>query len=139
MIGKIRNSFKYFDDKIVKIIYPTFIRPHVEYAIQVWNPQTKTEINKLERLQKKAIDLATNLKSLSYEEKLNILGLTTHKLRRKRGDLIQLYKIINNLENINLLNELRPTNSVNLRGHNLRTHREKKLSITQGPVLLPIE
>ena len=56
IIGKIRNSFKYFDDKIVKIIYPTFIRPHIEYAIQVWNPQTKIEINKLKRLQKKAID-----------------------------------------------------------------------------------
>ena len=61
------NSFKYFDDKIVKIIYPTFIRPHIKFAIQIWNPQTKTEINKLERLLKKAIDLATNLKRMNYE------------------------------------------------------------------------
>ena len=79
------------------------------------------------------------LNSYSYDEKLNILGLTTHKLRRKRGDLIQLYKIINNLENDNLLNELRPTDSVNLRGHNLRIHREKILTTTQEPVSLPIE
>ena len=39
-LGRIRNSFKYFDHNIVKIIYPTFVRPHIEYGVQVWNPQT---------------------------------------------------------------------------------------------------
>ena len=123
-LGRIRNSFKYFDHNIVKIIYPTFVRPHIEYGVQVWNPQTKIEIKNLEKLQKKSIDLATDLKNLSYEEKLDKLELTTHKLRRKRGDFIQIFKKIKNFEKINFLKNVETINRVNLRGHSLRIHRE---------------
>ena len=114
----------YSGPRRVKIIYPTFIRPHIEYGVQVWNPQSKAEIDKLEKLQKKAIDLSTKLRGLDYEEKLKILGLTTHKLRRKRGDFIQMYKILNKLERINFLKEIETTDNKNLRGHNLKIHRE---------------
>ena len=54
-LGRIRNAFKYFDSNIVRIIYPTFIRPHLEFAIQVWNPQTTEESNRLKKIQKKAL------------------------------------------------------------------------------------
>ena len=63
-LGRIRNAFKYFDSNIVPIIYPTFIMPHLEFAIQVWNPQTTEESNRLGKIQKKALGLATNLKGL---------------------------------------------------------------------------
>ena len=41
------------------------------------------------------------LRSLSYEERLEAWGLTTLAERRSRGDLIQMYKVMNGLENIN--------------------------------------
>ena len=123
VLGRIRNTFKYFDSNIVKIIYPTFVRPHIEFAIQVWNPQTKEESIKLERIQKKSLNLATNLKDLDYTEKLKILGLTSHKVRRKRGDLIQMYKIVNKIEKINFIKDLKFSGE-GLRGHDLKIHRE---------------
>ena len=122
-LARIRNAFKYFDSNIVRIIYPTFVRPHIEFAIQVWNPQTKEESNRLEKIQKKALDLATNLKGLNYREKLERLGLTSHKLRRKRGDLIQMYKIVNEIEKVQLLKNLNYSGK-GLRGHKLKIHRE---------------
>ena len=42
------------------------------------------------------------IRSLSYEERLNALGLTTLELRRKRTDLIQIYKIINGIDEVDI-------------------------------------
>ena len=37
-----------------------------------------------------------------YNDRLNELGLTTLETRRKRGDLIEAFKIINGFENVNI-------------------------------------
>jgi len=42
------------------------------------------------------------IRSLSYEGRLNALGLTTLELRRKRMDLIQTYKIINGMDEVDI-------------------------------------
>ena len=42
------------------------------------------------------------IRSLSYEGRLNALGLTTLELRRKRMDLIQTYKIINGMDEVGI-------------------------------------
>ena len=36
--------------------YQTLVRPLVEYASTVWNPYMKTEINKIETVQKSKIE-----------------------------------------------------------------------------------
>ncbi len=46
--------------------------------------------------------MVQELKGLEYPERLEKLGYTDLETRRKRGDLIQLYKIANVLEEVNL-------------------------------------
>ena len=41
------------------------------------------------------------MRDLTYEERLQIWGLTTLEVRRQRGDLIQMYKALNWLEEFN--------------------------------------
>ena len=42
------------------------------------------------------------LRSLSENDRLTALGLTTLEVRRKRGDLIQLFKIMNKFEDVDI-------------------------------------
>ena len=50
---------------------------------------------KLEGIQRRATKMVIETRTIEYEDKLKALGLTTLELRRKRGDLMQTYKIIN--------------------------------------------
>ena len=68
---------------------------HLEYAEAVWSPYRKELIDKLERVQIRATKLIPGIRNLTYTERLKRLKLPTLKYRRLRGDLIELYKIVN--------------------------------------------
>jgi hypothetical protein len=44
------------------------------------------------------------LANLSYHDRLVQLGLTTLEVRRKRGDLIQMYKYVKDIDRIQFVN-----------------------------------
>ena len=46
--------------------------------------------------------MVLELRGMEYGERLKKLGYTDLEMRRKRGDLIQLYKIANGLEEVDL-------------------------------------
>ena len=47
-LGFLRRNLKIPSIRIKEQAYQTLVRPLVEYASTVWNPYTKTEINKIE-------------------------------------------------------------------------------------------
>jgi len=57
------------------------------------------DVDKLERVQKKATKLITELPKKSYSDWLKALKLPTLKYRRYRGDMIELFKIIKGIYN----------------------------------------
>ena len=60
-------------------------------------PRTSAEAKSLEAVQSKATALVQGLKSRNSEERRKLLGLMTLQDRRERGDLIEVYKILNGL------------------------------------------
>ena len=102
MVGRIRNTFTYMDIDKFKAIYPSLIRSHMEYAVQAWSPQLAKDINLLEQVQHRATKLVPSLKDEPYETRLKELGLTTLKERRERGDLIEVFKLMHGLENVDI-------------------------------------
>ena len=54
------------------------------------------DIEKIEKVQMRAIILIRGLSGRSYEERLRVLELPTLCYRQLRGDMIQLYKYVNN-------------------------------------------
>ena len=49
---------------------------------------------------RRATRLISSLKGVPYYSRLRLLNLTSLELRRLRGDLIQVYKIVHGLENL---------------------------------------
>ena len=77
------------------------VRPHLEYGNIVWFPQLKKKSVAIEKVQRRATKLTPTLRDLDYKERLRQLKLPTLKYRRYRGDLIQVFKIINEIDALN--------------------------------------
>ena len=100
MVGLIRRTFSYIDKEMCKTLYCSLVRPHIEYAVQSWSPFYRKDIIEMEKVQRRMTKLVPELRDLPYEERCRQLELTTLEKRRERGDLIEAYKIINGMENI---------------------------------------
>ncbi len=89
-----RVAFAYIDEEMARKIITSFIRPMFEYAAVVWNPHLKKHIKKLRRCKEQQQDGYPSLRDLSYEERLEKPKLSTLEERRKRGDMIMIYKCV---------------------------------------------
>ena len=68
--GIIKRSFSYLDKNIFLKLYKTIIRPNLEYANVIWNPQFKRQSIEIKKVQRRATKMLDNLKNLSYLERL---------------------------------------------------------------------
>ena len=100
MVANIRTTFTHLSESLVKKIIETILRPKLEYAQVVWAPHLKKHIRKLERVQRAATKLVPNLQDKDYQERLHVLKLPRLEDRRKRGDAIQLYKCVKQIDKI---------------------------------------
>jgi len=79
------------------------------------------DIQILEKIQRSATKIVHRLKHLCYKDRLDKLGLTTLFVRRKRGDLIETYKILTEKENIEKEQFFQLSNNgYFLRGHTIK-------------------
>ncbi|XP_076063399.1 uncharacterized protein LOC143038265 [Oratosquilla oratoria] len=94
IVGIIRRTFIHLDLDTFNILFISLVRPHLEYANQVWCPHLAKDTDAVENVQRRATKLVPCLKGMSYEERLRTLELPTLTYRRSRGDLIETYKIL---------------------------------------------
>ena len=92
MAGMIRRSFTYLESNFFKKLYVTFVRPHLEINNSVWAPYFRKHVNAIEKVQMRAAKCVDGFNDLSYEEQLRKLDLPTLAHRRKRGDMIEVFK-----------------------------------------------
>ncbi len=105
ILGKFRRTFISKDEKLWKKLYLTYVRPHLEFAVQVWNPYLKKDIHLLEKVQRRASKIPSVMRNLNYEMRLSKWGLTTLEIRRTRGDCIMMFKLRKKKEVIKAMKE----------------------------------
>ena len=81
-------------------MYKSLVRSILDYGGSVYYPSTKKNIQLIENIQRRATRIVPELRGLTYSERLKSLKLPTLLYRRKRYDLIQLYKIVHGYEDI---------------------------------------
>ena len=81
----------------------------------------------MERVQKSATNLIPALKKYNYIDRLKKLGLMTLQIKRVRGDMIQVYKIMTGKDKIDReqLFQLADSNYA-LRGHSLKIRKDRR-------------
>ena len=72
-LGIMQCTFTYTDEEFFRDIYLTFVRPHLEYCVQVWSPYLRCEVDKIEKVQRHATKLVPSLHELPYKECLKKL------------------------------------------------------------------
>jgi len=95
LLSQLKRAFSYRDSEVLPRIYKTYVRPTLEYAVQVWNPMKIGDIQALEKVQRRALSLVTDQGYMPYENKLQALGIPTLEARRQRGDMIEVFRILN--------------------------------------------
>ena len=128
IMGLIRRTFSYLDEPTFITLFKALVRPHLEYANSVWNPYKKKHVTALENVQRRATKLVPGLKDLSYEDRLRKLKLPTLTYRRKRGDMIETFKITSGLYDNAFIPLLEIKKDNTTRGHSkkLYQHRANK-------------
>ena len=81
-------------------LFITYIRPLLEYASTVWNPNEIGLGNQLEGVQRRFTSRLFGRNALSYEERLHVLGIQSLMSRRSNADLTFTYKLLHNLVDI---------------------------------------
>ena len=74
--------------------------------------------------------MVTVIKDLTYEDRLRALKLPSLTYRRRRGDMIQMYKLMNGLIRVEIKSLVQPTTDSRTRGHHqkVRKNRATKLA-----------
>ena len=101
-------------------MYKIYVRPHLEYCVQAWNPVYSGDIKLMEKVQDRFTKMLRHGPVLSPRERNEILNITDHRTRRLRGDLIHIYKLLS-YESL-----FTPVRDPRTRGH------DKKLEVPQA-------
>ena len=100
IIWLVRRIVTYKEKQLIVPLCKAIVRPHLEHCIHAWRPYRKKDIDKLERIQRRATKMIPELKDLCYKSRLSQCGLTTLDTKRLRGYQIEVFKIVNGYEDI---------------------------------------
>ena len=101
VLWQISKSFHYRDKHVFVNLYKRHVRCILEYASPAWAPWSQGDINILEKVQERMVNMIPSLSGTNYEEKLDELNIKSLAARRTRADLIQTFKIIKGIDNVN--------------------------------------
>ena len=98
-----------------------------------YTPTLRRDIETLEKVQRRATKLVPSLRNLPYEDRLRRLNLPTLEEQRRRGDLIETFKILKQHDQVDRQNFFimreDATGRKNTRGHHLKIFKQRRNTV----------
>ena len=98
------KSFNFLDKMKIYLLYKTKelilplhksrVRPHLEHAVQFWSPHLRQDIDKIEKIQRRATKMIPEIRNHSFHLQIQDLDLVSLVQRRLRGQLIEVFKYL---------------------------------------------
>ena len=80
----------------------------------------KKDIDNLERVQRRATKIIKGLKNMEYPDRLRILGLDSLQFRRRRNDVLQVFRLFRKIDNIEVGKFFVVNDNGRTRGHSFK-------------------
>ena len=119
-----KKTFSNLDRELLPTVYKHLVRPHLEYENLIWHPRYKIDVKKVEGVQRRATKIIPDLKDKPYQERLKCLKLYSMEYRRRRGDMIQVYKILNEMDRLETSNFFTKRENIT-RGHSKKLFKSR--------------
>jgi len=119
-VGIVRRTFMELPPKPATLLYKSLVRPLVEYAQTVVHPLYKKEEDCLEKVQRRATKQMKGMKEKQYQERLKELKLPTLRYRRQRADMLQTYRILHRIDDMEEEKFFSREQDRRTRGHSLK-------------------
>ena len=124
-LGVIKRTFSTMDKTGFMLLYKSIVRPSLEYCSTVWHPYLKKDITKIEKVQRRATRQVKSLQHLSYEDRLKYLNLPSLNYRRHRCDMIQIFKMVHGLDELDPSHFFEIVSESRTRGHKYKIAKKK--------------
>ena len=133
MLGLIRATFTCLDTTTMPRLFTTMVRPHLEYGNVIWHPRFRRDSLEIEKIQRRATKLILELKHLPYDKRLRALRLPSLQHRRRRGDMMQTFKILHEIDRIDSKIFFELNTGQSTRGHSQKlVKKHARLGIRQS-------
>ena len=97
------------------------------------SPLYKKDKIAIENVQRRATRLVNCIKHMIYSERLKALDLPTLEYRRERADMVEVYKILHDIDKVDKSRLFTLSSYTSTRGHSLKLFkRRSRLSIRTG-------
>ena len=124
ILGMLKRTFPVMSKELFLFLYRIYVRPQLEYCVQLWSPYLARDIDAIEKVQRRATKLVSELVKLPYESRLRELGIYSLYCRRQRGDLIETYKLLNGYYNVDWTKFFSLTPVPSTRGHYAKLYKK---------------
>ena len=126
IVAVIIRSFTTLNQHNFVPLYKVLVRSHLNYVISIWSPYKQKYKDAIENMQRRATKQLPGMKDIPYKERLERLKLA---YRRTRGDMIEVYKLLqgkydSDVSNIVKLHKDSDTRE-GTRGHSLKLFLER--------------
>ena len=95
ILGFIARNFRYTSKELILPFYKSLVRPHLEHAVQFCSPHLSRDIDKIEKIQRRATKMIPKIRNHSYHQQIRDLDLISLVQRRLREQLIEVFKYLN--------------------------------------------